>query len=111
MLLHPPINGREYNFIVLNGRNVEGDDVLFFHGEPISFIASETTFPELLVSLGLFQSKGQVRKDIKWGKLNAIPYGFNQFEIGKLKTLLSIYNPGLCAKCKETIYYQNETNL
>lgn len=105
MNIHPPISGRtykkEYNFIVLNGRNMEGDDILFFQGEPVSFIPIETTFPELLVELGLFQSKGQVKKDIKWGKLSTIPDGFTQFEIGKMKTLLTILNPVMC--CREEL--------
>jgi hypothetical protein len=87
----------EFNVIIDNGNVLEGDVPLFFaENEPENLVFSKSKdMWELLTELKLFPSKSQARKDPKWGKIPEIPKGFNEFEFGKKKIKVFIFNPSL----------------
>lgn len=76
----------EFNIIV-ETENFRESDILLFFGEenPPNLIRIPESFDmwDLLVELSLFPSKGQARKDGKWGKFLEIPNGWSEFSFGK----------------------------
>lgn len=94
---------REFNFIILNGNELPGDDILFFPGENVVFVPDGMTMLDLLVMSNVFQSKSQARK--AWDSLQQkigledwnIPMGWNDFQgIGKLKTRITVLRAKPC---------------
>jgi hypothetical protein len=92
------------NVIVDNGNVHKNDEKNLFgplehkckgcprcYKEKVLHVPIETTMFDLLVKLGSFKSKGQARKNWRFGK--DIPSGWSEFKIGKLKRHLSIWNP------------------
>ena len=78
------------NFIV-NKEGLVGDEqVLFFDGEPVEFVDPGANMIDIVVSIGLFPSRGQARKN--WKHETEIPEGFSQFVVGKLKNKITILN-------------------
>lgn len=77
-------------FNILIGNIIESDKDLFFGPlrEWDTFqTVEDQNLAKLLASLGLFSSGGQARK-AGWDK--AIPEGFSDFIVGKLKTRITI---------------------
>jgi len=93
------------NVIVENGNIRDGDEELVFgpdrhdgcigcprcKKEEVMRVPATTTIFDLLVMLGAFPSKGQARKN--WQHGAEIPPGFSEFRVGKLRRLLTIWNP------------------
>jgi hypothetical protein len=87
----------EFNFLILNGNEKEGDCELFF-GCPKEEVVqvpidSKWDMFDILVCSGIFPSKGQARKN--WKKTDGeIPAGFSDFaKLGKLNCRITILNP------------------
>lgn len=78
-------------FIMKNGLQFDTDKELFFNTQDVSIIPSESTILDVLVTLGVFPSKGQAKKN--WKGEVRIPEGFSAIEgIGKLKINVFILN-------------------
>lgn len=78
------------NFIVLNPWVWEEDKHLFFGEEEVIFLRQENMI-DILVMCDIFKSKNDAKRNWK-GPID-IPEGFNQFTVGKLKTVISVLNP------------------
>lgn len=78
------------NLIVENGRNDADDVRLFFQGEETQSLPENATMLDVVMLLGVFESRGQAKK-AGWSK--PIPQGFSSFEIGKLRKGVWILNP------------------
>jgi hypothetical protein len=86
----------EFNIIVNNENVLDGDIKLFWGEEnPPNLIWIDPSWDmwDLLAHLKLFPSKSQVRKDPKWGAITAIPLGWTEFQFGKKRIAVSIFNP------------------
>ena len=84
----------EFNFCIDNG-NLFGDEShRLFNDEPVTVLPNGTDFHDILVLLGVFPSKSQVRKDPKWGSQQEIPEGFTTWHrVGKLRLRIDILRP------------------
>jgi hypothetical protein len=84
----------EFNFVIDNG-NLFGDEShRLFNDEPVTILPDGTDFHDVLVRLGVFPSKGQARKDSKWGTQQEIPMGFTTWpRVGKLRLRVDILRP------------------
>ena len=80
----------DYNVLVNNGFLVGDEAELFFSGEYLNVIGSDETMLDILVSAGIFPSKGQARKN---GNSPEIPEGVTEVIIGKKKTRIYIFKP------------------
>lgn len=81
----------EFNFLIGPWTFAHTDGDLFFGGEDLIQIAGCVRWPDVLVMAGVFNSKGQAKKN-GWDK--PIPFGFTDERIGKRKvriTVLKIY--------------------
>ena len=66
-------------------------DILFGSGQPIHRFDTTTIF-DVLVLAGLFESKGQARKN--WKGIQNIPTGWTELQsLGKSKLSIFIWNP------------------
>lgn len=94
------------NVIIDNGKVQADDKTLIFCEEEVLLLPGESDLLDVLVSTGIFQSKGQARKtgfinlhtgSGKFEKLaakdTALPTGFSEFWVGKLKHWITIWNP------------------
>ena len=83
----------EFNFCINNGNLFGDESERLFNGEPVTIIPPETTFQHLLVTLGIFSSVSQARKNPKWGEI-VLEEGFSDFRnVGKLRLRISVLNP------------------
>jgi hypothetical protein len=76
----------------------EGDTLLLFGRrgadvveEEVHQMPAEAGLADVLVQFGIFQSKGQARKN-GWG--GEIPLGWSEITVGKLKHTFWIWKPG-----------------
>lgn len=77
---------KEFCFVVENEHLQEDDIRSFFHEKDVvDRIPKEFSMWDVLVKCGIFQSKSQARKDVKWKDQSEIPNGWNEFVVGKLK--------------------------
>ncbi len=84
----------ERNFIINNEHIVGDEQELFFQGEPVKYLDKNSDMFDILVNMGVFNSKSDARKDLKWGKIKDIPYGFTRIcDIGKRRMELCILKP------------------
>lgn len=83
----------DQNFAVDNMCLSTKDSELFFQDEPVVLLPTTSTMLDILVSLGIFPSKGQAKKNGWEGEKAKIPPGFSEHVIGKLKHRITILNP------------------
>ncbi len=82
----------EHNFLI--GKGIQDSDKELFFGplikdDSFTLLQEDAKWVDLLFNLGLFQSKGQVRKaSNKW--LEPIPDGWTDIVVGKLRTRICI---------------------
>ena len=84
------------NIIVDNGNSDPKDLWMFanelgMNDEEVMVVSSLIDIFDLLFLLKAFPSKGQARKNWKYG--DSIPKGWSEFKVGKFKHHLSIWNP------------------
>ena len=76
----------EFNFTI--GTVLTSDlDLFFGPDETVTHLPATTTWPDVLVTCGVFSSKGQARKA---GWEGTIPEGFSDQRIGKRKVRVTI---------------------
>jgi len=80
------------NFVIDNSFLTVRDIELFFGREDVTVLPATASMLDILVETGIFQSKGAARKN-GWENKQAIPLGFSEFEIGKLKHCITILKP------------------
>jgi len=80
---------REIDVIVDTPWSEERDEFLFFSTEGKALhVPVDTDMLTLLVQVGLFSSKSEVRRN--WKHRFDIPWGYSSFTVGKLKNKLTI---------------------
>ena len=87
----------------------QGDlEMLGFDENPLTLIEDHWTMAHIMHSAGVFSSVSQARKN-GWNK--PILKGFSKFEVGKKKTLVSIFNEtsdGAPINSKDHLIWQRE---
>ncbi len=85
----------EHNFIVRN-EYFQGDtDInIWFKGESFKILDDSMDMWDVLVLAGIFTSRGQAKKDKRWGQQRAIPDGYTELlEVGKKRVNIFVVKP------------------
>lgn len=80
----------EFNAAIANSDHDSGIEEMLFSGEAVERFPEGTFLTEILVKFGVFPSRGQAKKN-GWDRL--IVPGLNEFQIGKLKTKVTVWLP------------------
>lgn len=91
----------DVNIIINNDKLLPTDQELIFGDEAAMVLPGSATLLDVLVATKVFSSKGQARKTgfiyLEDEKLPAIitplPTGFSEFLVGKVKHLITVWNP------------------
>ena len=84
-------NPRDFNIVILNENLLTKDIPLLFGEETVNMISPDVDMFQLLVDIGLFQSRSDAKRN--WNKSGReIPNGFSEFKLSK-GGRLTIWNP------------------